>query len=416
MSAAAPTLHGVRPAFAGAVVDRAVRFVLAWLLARALGPESYGTLAIALAALGLASALAPLGTDVAVVYLCAQAGEDRAAWHGVVRTSVQIATAGGLAVAAGLAAWGVIVGGELGRCLLVAGAAALPWSWLLLGVGVLRARGALAAQAVSFQVVLPVVSLGLSATAAGLGLLTPSAMMAATGAAGVVAAGVAALQVSQLEGIGVVVRPTPWRTVLAVSLPQAVETTLFRLLGWTDVLLLGLLASRAEVGQYKVAFSLAAACQLPMGALTTALNPGLARLLAHGEPAEVQALVWAALRGMALGVAPVGLGLVLFAAPLLGLFGESYRAGVVPLCVLVAAQLASALAIPVLRLLPMSGRFGLNVAEHAVAVALNATAMVLLVPRYGALGAAAALLVTWSTWAVVGVVQARLLFGVRVRA
>jgi len=41
---------------------------------------------------------------------------------------------------------------------------------------------------------------------------------------------------------------------------------------------------------------------------------------------------------------------------------------------------------------------------------------VLLVPRYGALGAAAALLVTWSTWAGVGVVQARLLFGVRVRA
>lgn len=415
MSGAAP-LAGARYAFAGAVVDRAVRFVLAWVVARALGPESYGTLAIALTALGLGSALAPLGTDVAVVYLCAQAGDDRAAWHGVLRTSAQVASAGGLAVGVGLAAWGAVAGGELGRCLVLAGAAALPWSWLLLCVGVLRARGALAAQALSFQVVLPVVSLGLSAAAAGLGLLTPSAMMAATGAAGIVAAGVAAVQVSQLERIGGVVQRTPWRAVLVVSLPQAVETTLFRLLGWTDVLLLGLLATRAEVGQYKVAFSLAAACQLPMGALTTALNPGLARVLARGEPAEVQALVWAALRGMALGVAPVGLGLVVFAGPLLGLFGESYRAGVAPLCVLVAAQLACALAVPVLRLLPMSGRFGLNVAEHAVAVALNAVGMALLVPRYGALGAAVALLVTWSTWAAVGVVQARLLFDVRVRA
>jgi O-antigen/teichoic acid export membrane protein len=241
-------------------------------------------------------------------------------------------------------------------------------------------------------------------------------MMGATLVAGIATAALATLQVWRIEGADGPVTRADWRTILTVSLPQALETTLFRMLGWTDVLLLGLLASRAEVGQYKVAFSLAAVCQLPLGALATAYNPEIARGLARRDGVEVQALVGAALRGMVLGVAPLAALLVIFAGPLLALFGEPYRAGIEPLWVLVGAQIASALAVPLLRLIPMSGRFGLNVAEHAVAVVLNAVLNVLLVPRLGALGAAVALAITWSTWALVGLVQARILFGIRLRS
>lgn len=416
MNPAARLFAGGRTVFAGALVDRGLRFVLAWLLARALGPDGYGTLAIALASLGLASAVAPLGTDVAVVYLCAQTEADRAAWRGMLRTSMVIATAGGLAVGSALAVFGWAQGGELGVCLALAGAAVLPWSWLLVCVGVLRARGAFSAQTFSYQIVLPVLTLGLSALGLVSSRATPSAMMGATLVAGIATAALATLQVWRIEGADGPVTRADWRTILTVSLPQALETTLFRMLGWTDVLLLGLLASRAEVGQYKVAFSLAAVCQLPLGALATAYNPEIARGLARRDGVEVQALVGAALRGMVLGVAPLAALLVIFAGPLLALFGEPYRAGIEPLWVLVGAQIASALAVPLLRLIPMSGRFGLNVAEHAVAVVLNAVLNVLLVPRLGALGAAVALAITWSTWALVGLVQARILFGIRLRS
>lgn len=416
MNPAARLFAGGRTVFAGALVDRGLRFVLAWLLARALGPDGYGTLAIALASLGLASAVAPLGTDVAVVYLSAQTEGDRAAWRGMLRTSMVVATAGGLAVGSALAVFGWTQGGELGCSLLLAGAAVLPWSWLLVCVGVLRARGAFSAQTLSHQIVLPVLTLGLSALGLVSSRATPSAMMGATLVAGVVTAGVAMLQVRRIEGQAGPVTPADWRAILTVSLPQVLETTLFRMLGWTDVLLLGLLASRADVGTYKVAFSLAAVCQLPLGALATAYNPEIARGLARRDGVEVQALVGAALRGMALGVAPIAAVLVIFAGPLLALFGEPYRVGIEPLWVLVGAQIAAALAVPLLRLIPMSGRFGLNVAEHAAAVGLNAVLNVLLVPRLGALGAAVALAITWSTWALVGLVQARILFGIRLRS
>jgi hypothetical protein len=139
-----------------------------------------------------------------------------------------------------------------------------------------------------------------------------------------------------------------------------------------------------------------------------ALAPQLSRLLGAGRvdaaaalhrrtTAYVIALSW-----------PVYLLLAGFGPGFLRLFGDGFGAGSAALAVLSVAMLVNVGCGNVQTLLLMSGRSGRHLAATVAGLAANLTAGVLLIPRYGALGAA----VAWSA----GIVLENVLAAVAARA
>jgi len=403
--------------FGASIAERGLRLAATWFLATALGADRFGTYASVITVLMVVSALAPVGADVGILYFGAryrQSG-DRARLKGA------LVAGGGCVLLAG-----VIVGPVLwaathhpcmaGRDGLAAGLrivapAVVCWALLLFFVGILRSHQRMRAQALSFQLLLPAAILvgAVVAVRAGHGL--PGAL-AAVVVAVVLAAAVAGIQAWRIAGplvtdggLKALYEPARW---LRWSLPQSLESILFRVHQWADILMLTALTASTQVGLYRVAASLALLGGLPVMAVVTVLNPQVASLVQAGERARLQRLVRTATRWLVVLVVPPFMVVALLPDVLLALFGGAYHGGATTLRVLVIGQAAFAVSAPAMRLIPMSGRAGLNLVNHLVVVGVNLTLNALLIPAYGALGAAVATSATLGLWSVGLVLQARL--------
>jgi O-antigen/teichoic acid export membrane protein len=167
------------------------------------------------------------------------------------------------------------------------------------------------------------------------------------------------------------------------------------------VLMLGWLASSDQVGAMQIAEQGSRLVALSLTIVNMVIGPYVVRAWQNDDLDQLQALSRRSARLALLASLPVALPLVLLAGPIVRLtFGADYVAlAAVPLVILAGAQLVNVAFGSVGLLLTMSGHehdalFGL-----AAGLVLNAVAAALLIPPYGATGAAAASalgLVAWN--------------------
>src|SRR5205823_4644438 len=118
-----------------------------------------------------------------------------------------------------------------------------------------------------------------------------------------------------------------WRAILAQSLPIAVADVTRTVVFSFDVLLIGLLLGEAAVGRYVAAYRLLLLVLTLGGFYYTALMPSLTRAFGSGRPGDAAAILRLAARGATLLTAPVAVGGVVLATPLLtALYGADYAA------------------------------------------------------------------------------------------
>ena len=104
-------------------------------------------------------------------------------------------------------------------------------------------------------------------------------------------------------------------------------------------------------------------------------------------------------------------GLLLFAHPLLSLFGSTYSKGASALAILAAGQLFNAATGPLGQMINMSGRPYLTLVNNATVAALNIGACLVLIPRYGVTGAACSTTGAITLVNLIKLVQVRIIFG-----
>lgn len=155
-----------------------------------------------------------------------------------------------------------------------------------------------------------------------------------------------------------------------------------------DVLLLGVVRGPAEAGVFAVVERAAGLCAFFLTAAAYPMSPLLARLWTAGRAIEMQRVVTQAARLIFAGSLVVAVPLVLFGAPLLGLFGAEFRTGHAALVVLCLGQLVNAGTGVVGLVLMMTGHESEVARSVAVAAATGITASVVLVPILGLIGAA----------------------------
>ncbi|HEX2215519.1 MAG TPA: lipopolysaccharide biosynthesis protein [Xanthobacteraceae bacterium] len=180
------------------------------------------------------------------------------------------------------------------------------------------------------------------------------------------------------------------RTWLKVSIPIFLVESFYLLLTYTDILVLKQFHAPQEIAVYHAAAKTLALVAFVSFSVSAAVAhrfteyhvSGNRERLAEFLAESIRWTFWPSLAGAAVILA--------LGQPLLWLFGPDFLRGYSFMFVLAVGLLARAAIGPVERLLNMLGEQNICAAVYALAFALNLAGCLLLVPRYGGLGAAIA--------------------------
>jgi O-antigen/teichoic acid export membrane protein len=183
-------------------------------------------------------------------------------------------------------------------------------------------------------------------------------------------------------------------------------------LNQSGVLLLGVLGTNIEAAHFAAAWrynSLLAFGLMAVGLVSGPLIASAHRRAAHTELANVARI--SARFSFAFAVL-AAIPLLLFGRELLGLYGADFIGAYPALLILLIGSLVNASTGVVGYLLALTGSHGRVATVTIVALAANLVANAILIPRYGATGAAIASVAAQLLWNTALVVQARRLTGV----
>jgi O-antigen/teichoic acid export membrane protein len=181
--------------------------------------------------------------------------------------------------------------------------------------------------------------------------------------------------------------PTP-RKFWNFAMPRALTSVLQMLMQRFDIVLVGAIAGAADAAIYAAATRFIVLGQLAMNAFTTASQPQLAAHLSTGDRERTNAVYQTSTAWLMLVTWPLYLTMIVFAKPLLLVFGHGYSAGQAAILLIACSMLVATGFGVVDTVLSMAGRTSWNLGNAALAFAINIGLDLLLIPRHGIVGAA----------------------------
>jgi O-antigen/teichoic acid export membrane protein len=205
---------------------------------------------------------------------------------------------------------------------------------------------------------------------------------------------------------------TPWREWLAVSVPMLIMGIVQELMNHIEIILLGILTSARYAGLFAASWRLASFVPFAFVGLSTMAAPLIASAHDRGASDElfrVSALVARVGVGFA---ALVTLLLLLAGKWLLSLFGPGFADAYPILATLLLGGLVNAFTGIVGYLMILTGREKQSLAIFAGALVLSIVLNLLLIPRFGAVGAAVASSSATIAWNLAMLVYVRRTMGI----
>ena len=382
----------------GKVVATPLRFLALIILARVLGPDTFGLYSIGWTILGIVEAIVPLGLDKGVMrFSTPHLAQPRSGLRGVLLQSI------GLAAFSGLLCGAVFVVGApwlavqaYGKPALVTVIQLFALAFPAAAVGVVAVAATRISQRMEFSVYvtdlcLPVLNLALFLAALALGW----------GLVGVVAAGVLAFTAAAGLALYYVVRlfpevraaGAPWvwqvRPLLAFSVPASLSGIAVFLIYRVDRLLLGYFRPESEAGVYQAVILFSVFFEFIVAAFASILMPMIVDLERQPGPSQLEGLYRLSTKWGLYLAAPVVMVLCCAPREIMNLvFGAPYEGGAVALVVLALGQLLNVAGLAVGPLQVMTGHQNRWLAITAVILGLDALLCLWLVPACGLLGAA----------------------------
>ncbi len=397
---------GIKLAYTG------IGFITAILLAKMLAPAGYGVYSYVMALVAFLTIPSQLGIPTLATreFAIANAHKDWSHMRGfiiwahktiILLTAVLIIT--GLIV---LSVWGATIDSAKLRCLWL-GLLLVPIASLgALRGGMLRGLRKVILGQLPEQIVGPLIFLGLIVL---LSLIDKNF----ASAAGVMGAQITASIIAfccglylfwthrppELAGAEPRYKSAIW---LKSCIPFGMSAAFQLINGRTDILVLGIFHTDADVGIYRVAVQMAALVIFGMQVVNLSQAPHIAHLYAKGEMHRLQKMVTRSSQGTMMVTIPVVLGMILFGETIIRrAFGSEYEAAYVPLVILCVGQLVNALLGPVGSLLNMTGHERDTTKSIFIGAVVNVILNFSLTPIWGMTGAAIATACTLIVWNVI---------------
>lgn len=182
-------------------------------------------------------------------------------------------------------------------------------------------------------------------------------------------------------------------------------------MGITDKVMLGILATSADVGVYNIAFLIANMLTTVYMGFNVSFAPVISELYHGGRTEELASLYSSLTRIVLIIVAPALIWIIGFGDDLLRVFGREFVAGYGALLMLCLGALARCIVGSVGNLLMMSRHQIYNIWNIVGSIALNIGLNMYYIPRYGLLGAAIATAISVAVVYVAGLVEVKVLLG-----
>lgn len=393
---AAGLLRGAGVSFLLRVAGAGAAFLFNIILARALGADAVGLYFLALTQITFVAVVARLGLDTSLIRETA-VHASRGDWGAVLggaRTGVRLVLLASIALSLGLA----LLAPWLAEQVFAKPGLTMPLRWLAmaippLAVAFVYAELLKAMEQIARSQLVQVVLLPVLAILVFLGLgpgWGPVAASWAYGLAALLAAIVGALFWRRaVAGRGRAV-DVPARIMLDASLPLMWVQLLTQAISWADILILGMFRPAAEVGMYAVAARTAMLTSFIILAVNNVIGPRFATLYHRGDLAGLAQLAVRSTRLTLLIAMPMLALFVLAPQWVLALFGRDFAAAGAVLAILAAGQFINVATGSVGQVLIMTGHGrtlrNLSAVNAVLCIALN----LVLVPAYGAIGAAVA--------------------------
>lgn len=162
------------------------------------------------------------------------------------------------------------------------------------------------------------------------------------------------------------------------------------LVSQSDRVLIGFYRSARELGIYSIAAAMVAYIPVALQSVNQIFSPTIADLNARGEPKLLERLYQTLTRWILAFTVPLAIAMMVFAKPLMGIFGADFQAGWLVLIIGAVGQLVNCGVGSVGFLLLMSGHEKQLMKVQMVTMIATIVVGVVLIPRWGIVGAAVA--------------------------
>lgn len=178
------------------------------------------------------------------------------------------------------------------------------------------------------------------------------------------------------------------RTMLDFSWPLLFTAVLARTNAQSETLVLGALTTSDQVGIYFVAFKAISFIAVVLNALDVIFAPMIGNLHARGKRGEMDRLYKRITRWAFTASMPIFLVMFIWSYEILDFFGPDFVAGAGVLRILAVSQMLAVLSGPCGWILTMTGHPRFNLLNMLLTLGISLGLDFLLVPRFGAMGAA----------------------------
>lgn len=394
----------------------ACRFVIALVLARALGAESYGLYVLAVGAAGLFAGISMLGIDDAMVrYVAILSGRtDRDGLAGTLQLGLIVGVAGGVAMGGAL----FLAADPIATGLFDEPALAPPLRLLAVVVPFLTLSNVLLGSARGFRrmdyaafaetVVQSVVRMVLVVLFALAGWLRLYTAAIAFGLADVAASVTLIVLLRRVFPLRDAFRSGVRRDVSPIfryAIPLWLSGLMRQFRRNIQNVMLGTMSSIANVGIFAIASHVSLVAGVASTSIYVSSRPLMAQLHDRGDRVGL-ARLYATTTRWTLGLnVPFFLVIVLYPEAILALFGGAFADGATALTIVAFAELVAAATGTCQGLIDMTGHMRVKLANTVLNTLVLVGGGAVLIPRYGVVGAALASLLAVATVNVAAVLE-----------
>jgi O-antigen/teichoic acid export membrane protein len=390
--------------FVGRLFQYGSRFIIAFLTARFLGAEQLGLCNLALSAVFIVSNLVTLGLPAAMVRYVALfvSRQDKDRLWGTLQVGLGLTAALGVLMGLGLFA----LAGPIAECLwheprllLLLRVVGLAVPFLALGDIVVSATQGFKDMrygVIGADILRPIVRLALLLVLAIAGMNATKALVAFTASA----VFTLFLLLYFLNNLFPLKQPLNFRMaqhgageMLRFSLPLYLSSLIFTFGDNLQTVLLGTFNTTLNVGIFSTASQINMVGQMFHGAIATASSPLVSELYDQGELEQMGRFYQAVTKWTFMANLPLFLIVLLFPTSILSIFGQSFVGGATALGILAWVNLVKTGTGINNVILGMTGKTSLNLVNSVVTFALTLGLNILLIPKWGLIGAAVAALV-----------------------
>ena len=200
--------------------------------------------------------------------------------------------------------------------------------------------------------------------------------------------------------------------IIKTSFPMFLSGSLFLLMSWVDILMLGHFNSQTDVGVYTITLKLAALCTPILFAANTILGPKISELYHNNQIQKLVKTVQNTARYTFVLSVPIFGVILLFPDYLLELFGSEFnnKLATETLIILSVGQMTNVFFGAVIYILDMTGKQTISRNILLFTAFINIALNWYLIPIYGIKGAAIATAISILFWNIIGIIYVKKIY------